>query len=101
MGMTASPQTERILDAASELGGLGTGLGIWTFALFPIAVPLLVLTFAPVIVLGLLLALPVALIAGLALLLRKIGRSVRPPRLRSRNPRNRLGGYTAAPWRSS
>jgi hypothetical protein len=60
-------------DLAVEAGGLIQGLGTLTIALFPFAIPLLVLVIGPIAVLalaGLVLALPILLplwLGGLAL----------------------------------
>jgi tetrahydromethanopterin S-methyltransferase subunit D len=63
-----------------------TGLGILTMVLAPLALPILILTIAsvlPLLAVGLVLALPVALIAGLWLVVRRVAR--RPTRARARS----------------
>jgi hypothetical protein len=61
-------------DVAAEAGTLSAGLGVLTFQLFPIALPLLALVIAPlalVAVAGLLLAAPFVLPLWLARTLRR------------------------------
>src|SRR5262245_28632735 len=56
-----------------------TGLGILTFALFPLVLPILILTVAalvPLLAVGAILAIPVALIAAVVLGIGAIGRRV-------------------------
>jgi hypothetical protein len=59
--MNAHPTPPSSADLASEAGGLSTGLGIITVALFPVAVPGLLFVVVPLAlmaVVGLLLAIP-------------------------------------------
>jgi hypothetical protein len=62
--MHANSSAPDPIDLAGEAGALGTALGTLTFQLFPFALPLLILTFAPLVVLGLaglVIALPIVL----------------------------------------
>jgi hypothetical protein len=62
--MDAHSTAPSTADLAGEVGALSAGLGILTIQLFPFALPLIVLTFAPLVVLalaGLVLALPILL----------------------------------------
>jgi NADH:ubiquinone oxidoreductase subunit H len=62
-------ETPSAADIAGHVGALSAGLGILTVPLFPFAIPLIVLTIAPLAVLavaGLLLALPILLPLWLA-----------------------------------
>jgi hypothetical protein len=57
-------ETPSAAELADRVGALSTGLGILTVAFFPLALPLIVLTIAPLAVLalaGLLLAMPILL----------------------------------------
>ena len=66
--MNSTPRASAT-DVATELGGLSAGLGILSFALFPLAVPGLLFVIAPLAVLavaGALLALPIVLPLWLA-----------------------------------
>jgi hypothetical protein len=80
-------------DLAGEAGGLLVGLGVVTTALFPFAVPLLILTFGPLLplaVLGLVLVLPILLPYWLGrLLLRALRRHPKGPAVAHR-PRGQL-----------
>lgn len=70
-------------DLAGEAGGLLAGLGILTTALFPFALPLLILTFGPLLplaVVGLVLALPILVPYWLGRLLLRALRRRREPR---------------------
>jgi hypothetical protein len=62
--MHSSPSQDSPADLAAWAGGLNTALGIVTFQLFPFALPMLVLTFGPLVVL----ALPFVLIVGIVAL---------------------------------
>jgi hypothetical protein len=60
--MDANNESPSAADLASEAGALSTGLGILTIQLVPFAMPLIVLTIAPLAVValaGLVLALPI------------------------------------------
>jgi hypothetical protein len=62
-------ETPSAADLADRVGALSAGLGILTVPLFPLALPLILLTIAPLAVLavaGLLLALPILLPLWLA-----------------------------------
>jgi hypothetical protein len=62
--MHANSSAPDPIDLASEAGGILTGLNTLVIQLFPFAMPLLVLTFAPLAVLalaGLLIAVPIVL----------------------------------------
>jgi hypothetical protein len=62
-------ETPSAADLADRVGALAAGLGILTVPLFPFAIPLILLTIAPLAVLavaGLLLALPILLPLWLA-----------------------------------
>jgi hypothetical protein len=68
-------------DLADRAGALAAGLGILTIQLFPFALPLIVLTLAPLAVLalaGLLLALPILVPLWLARRLLPVLRRRRP-----------------------
>jgi hypothetical protein len=68
---------------AETVFGISTGLsglGILTFALAPLALPILILTIAalvPLLAVGLVVAIPVGVIAGVWVAIRAIGRRVR------------------------
>jgi hypothetical protein len=71
--------TTRTAESAALTGVAGalTGVGILTMALFPLAIPILVLTavfVAPLVILPVAAALPVAIVAGVVLAIRAIGR---------------------------
>jgi hypothetical protein len=86
-------------DLAVEAGGLIQGLGTLTIALFPFAIPLLVLVIGPLAVLalaGLVLALPIVLPLWLA---RWLLRALRRQR-EARPVVARHAGQHAAPGRS-
>jgi hypothetical protein len=71
-------------DTASEAAGVMIGLGVLTMALFPFALPFLLLTVAfaaPLLLLPLVAALPLAVVAGVVLAIRRIRR-----RLAAREP---------------
>jgi hypothetical protein len=58
-----------------------TGGGVLTLALAPLALPILILTIAalvPLLAVGLVLAIPIAVIAGIVAAIRAIGRRGRP-----------------------
>jgi hypothetical protein len=62
--MDANSESHSAVELASTVGGLVVGLSTVTIQLFPFALPLIVLTIAPLAVLalaGLVLALPVVL----------------------------------------
>jgi hypothetical protein len=62
--MHANSSADDTLDLASVAGALGTGLSTLVIQLFPFAMPLLLLTVVPLVVLGMavaVLALPVVL----------------------------------------
>jgi hypothetical protein len=69
------------LETTSGIAAALTGLGALTFALAPLALPILILTLAslvPLLAVGLVVAIPVALIAGVVAAIRAIGRRGRP-----------------------
>jgi hypothetical protein len=76
--MYTRSETTSAADVASEAGGLLVGLGILMTAFFPFALPLLILTFGPLLPLalvGLVLALPIVVPYWLGrLLLRAVRR---------------------------
>lgn len=80
--MSASRTTESAADTASGITAAITGLGILIGALFPFAIPILLLTAAfraPLVILGLVAALPLAIVAGAVLAIRKIRRWLAGP----------------------
>jgi len=83
----AGPTGPTSADVATEVSGLVTGLGILTFALFPVALPGLILfvvaPLALVAVVGLLLAAPLVLLVWLA-------RTIRRSRSKRSTPGSRL-----------
>jgi membrane protein implicated in regulation of membrane protease activity len=86
--MDASHTTPSATDVAAEVGSLSTGLGILTFTFFPFALPLLILTFGPLLplaVAGLLLAAPFVLPVWL-------WRLARRRRSRARGATDRVAG---------
>jgi hypothetical protein len=71
--MRSSSATETTFGVAAAL----TGIGIVTFALFPLSIPILILTAAslvPLLAVGIVVAIPVALIAAVVLAIRAIRR---------------------------
>jgi hypothetical protein len=94
-----SPNTHTdIGDALSWLGAANTALGTLTMMLFPLALPILLLTVAFTVPL-LLLAIPLAIPVGIVLLVRRIvrGLSGRAPRAPERHSQGRSGSWRAAP----
>jgi Flp pilus assembly protein TadB len=84
-------------DLVTEANGLGTGLGILTFTLFPFAVPALVFVVAPlavVAVVGLVLAIPFVLPVWLV-------RAVRRRQSRKAGAGMLAGGSTASTMKPS
>jgi hypothetical protein len=80
--MTTSQATPSAADTASEVGGVLIGFGILTMALFPFALPILLLTAAfaaPLVLLPLVAALPFAVVAGVVLAVRRLGRRRHAP----------------------
>jgi hypothetical protein len=79
-------ETPSAADLAGWVGAFSAGLGILTVPLFPLALPLIVLTIAPLAVLavaGLLLALPIILPIWLARrVLAALRRRPQPPPVR-------------------
>ncbi len=103
--MHAQPAGPSSAEVATEVNGLSAGLGILTFAIFPVALPgLLLFVVAPLALVagvGLLLAIPFVLPLWLA-------RTVRRSRSRRRSPavpasdeiRTIAAGQSAAtPWK--
>jgi hypothetical protein len=78
--MDTKPAAHSPTDVADELSGWLVGGGIVTMALFPFAIPILLLTAvftAPLVILGIAAALPVGIVAGVVLAIRTIGRRLR------------------------
>jgi hypothetical protein len=74
--MTASRSAELAADTASGVAAAITGVGVLMVALFPFAIPILLLTAAftaPLVILGLVAALPFAVVAGVVLAIRRDG----------------------------
>jgi hypothetical protein len=94
--MASHHRTPTPADLAAEAGGLGTGFGIILVALFPFAVPCLVLALPLVLPLvPLLLLLPaVWLLRRIAALARKI------PQVRITAPRPAGKHHSLRPWLS-
>jgi hypothetical protein len=68
-------RSESTTETAFGFFAATTGLGIVTFALFPLALPILILTAAsliPLLAIGLVVAVPVGVIAVVVLLVRAI-----------------------------
>jgi hypothetical protein len=81
--MHANSSAPDPIDVAGYAGGILVAFSTLTFQLFPFAVPLLALTFAPLLVLalaGLLLALPIVLPLWLGRLAFRAVRRAREPR---------------------
>jgi hypothetical protein len=77
-----------------------TGGGVLTLALAPLALPILILTIAavvPLLAVGLVLAIPVAVIAGVVSAVRAIARLARPSSARPANRHRPAGMPVAAP----
>jgi hypothetical protein len=75
--MARTRTTEPATLSASAIAGAITGVGVVTMALFPFAIPILLLTAAftaPLVLAVALAALPVAIVAGVARAMRAIGR---------------------------
>src|SRR6188472_4130112 len=85
-------------DVISWIGGANTALGTLSVMLFPLALPLIILTVAFVVPL-LLLAIPLAIPVGIVLLIRRIARSLsaRAARAPEQYPQGRSGSWRAAP----
>jgi hypothetical protein len=78
--MTNAHNSESTTPSASGIAAALTWIGILTFALFPLAIPLLILTAvftAPLALLGVLAVVPVGIVAGLVLAGRRIARRLR------------------------
>jgi hypothetical protein len=78
MSTSATPTTAA--ELAEEASAWAVGAGIITMALFPLALPIILLTAAaavPLLLLSLAVALVVAVVAGPLLLLRRLGRAIR------------------------
>lgn len=70
-------------ELAEEASAWAVGAGIITMALFPLALPIIALTAAaaiPLLLLGLAVALVVAVVAGPIILLRRLRRTIRASR---------------------
>jgi hypothetical protein len=87
-----------IADALSWLGAANTALGTLSVMLFPLALPIIILTVAFVAPL-LLLAIPLAIPVGVVLLIRRLVRSLsaRSARAPERHSSGRSGSWRAAP----
>ena len=75
--MNATSTTESAALTTSGIVGVIAGAGVLVFALFPLAIPFLLLTAvftAPLILIGIGAVLPVAMVAGLVLAIRGIVR---------------------------
>jgi hypothetical protein len=75
--LTASRNSEGVANTASGIAAAITGVGELMMALFPFAIPILLLTAAftaPLVILGVIVALPLAIVAGVVLAIRTIGR---------------------------
>jgi membrane protein implicated in regulation of membrane protease activity len=86
--MSTEPTTHSYLDLVGEVMPWLAGGGILTVALFPLALPLILLTVAAAIPL-LLLGLPVALVAGLIVVPLRLARRA----LRARRARRDRAGH--------
>jgi hypothetical protein len=73
-------RSEGTTEAAFGFLAATTGLGVVTFALFPLALPILILTVAsliPLLAIGLVVAIPVGAVAFVVLVVRAIVRRAR------------------------
>ena len=78
--MSTSATSTTAAELAEEASAWAVGAGIITMALFPLALPILLLTAAaaiPLLLLGLAVALVAAVVAGPLLLVRRLGRAIR------------------------
>jgi hypothetical protein len=93
--MSARATTPAAADLAEEASAWAVGGGIITMALFPLALPILLLTAAaviPLLLLGLAVALVVGVVAGPLLLLRRLRRTSRFSAARGMAEPGRQGG---------
>jgi hypothetical protein len=89
-----------LAETTFGIGTALTGLGVLTFALAPLALPILILTLAslvPLLAVGVAVAIPIALIAGAVMAIRAIGRHGRPSAARPADRRRPAGLRVAAP----
>jgi hypothetical protein len=95
--MDSARTTPATADTAAGIAAAVTGIGLIIFALFPLAIPFLLLTAAfaaPLVLLLLAAALPLAFLAGIVLAIRGIGRRLRG-RSGSRAPAARTQSATS------
>jgi Na+/H+-translocating membrane pyrophosphatase len=81
--MHASDTTESTALTMSGTAGVVAGLGVVTFALFPLAIPFLLLTAvfaAPLALIGLAAAIPLGIVAIAVVAIRRLARRSRPHR---------------------
>jgi len=81
--MSTKPTTPTPAEVVQEVGAWTVGGGIIIMALFPLALPLIILTVAsviPLLVAALALGLVAAVVASAVTLLRRLGRAIRPHR---------------------
>ena len=77
--MATTRITESAGLTASGTAGALTGLGVLLFALAPLAIPILIVTavfVAPLVLVGVAAALPIAVVAGVLLIIRATARRV-------------------------
>jgi hypothetical protein len=89
-----------LAETTSGIAAALSGLGALTFALAPLALPILILTVAalvPLLVVGAVVAIPIALIAGVVAVVRAIGRRGRRSAARPADRRRPAGLRAAAP----
>ena len=78
--MTTTRTTGSAADTASGIAAVLTGLGLVTFALFPLVIPILILTAvftAPLALIGVIVALPIVILVGVVLAIRAMWRPLR------------------------
>jgi hypothetical protein len=76
-------------DTASGIAAAATGIGILTFALFPLAIPFLLLTAvfaAPLVIIPVAAPLPIAIVAGVVVAIRRVWRWLGARRRPARTP---------------
>ena len=81
--MNAEPTARARAEVADEISKWSVGLGIITFALFPLALPILILTaiaVLPLLLPALALGLLIGLVALPILVVRSLGRAIRARR---------------------
>ena len=78
--MNSTRTTESVALTTTGIAGVLAGVGVVTFALFPLVIPILLVTAvftAPLALVGIAAALPVGIVAGVVLAVRAISRMPR------------------------